>query len=127
MDVLEKVYESLVADDYIKDQALGRIKYYEYPATGDVDKPYIVIDPIDAPTPSDYADDNWTKYDCLLQVDVWTRNRKITGSIADQIRDVMWDVFGFAQQSGPNEYDEGIYRDARRYRGTIYRDDFDSL
>lgn len=127
MDILEKVYESLVADDYIKEQALGRIKYYEYPETGDVDNPYIVIDPIDAPKPSDYADDNWTKYDCLLQVDVWTRNRKITGSIADQIRDVMWDVFGFSQQSGPNEYDEGIYRDARRYRGTVYRDDFDSL
>lgn len=127
MDILEKVYESLIADDYIKEQALGRVKYYEYPATGDVDNPYIVIDPIDAPTPSDYADDNWTKYDCLLQVDVWTRNRKITGSIADQIRDVMWNVFGFAQKSGPNEYDEGIYRDARRYRGTIYRDDFDSL
>ncbi|AUJ23117.1 tail completion protein gp17 [Virgibacillus dokdonensis] len=127
MDILDKVYEALIADDYIKTQALGRIKYYEYPATGDVDKPYIVIDPIDSPAPADYADNQWAKLDFLLQIDVWSHDRKLTDNIANKIRNIMWETFGFAQKTGPKEYDEGVFRDARRYRGKLYRDDFDSL
>jgi len=40
----------------------------------------------------------------------------------------MWN-FGFHQGTGPDEWDEetGIYRDARRYRGKLYRDDLDTL
>ncbi|MFD2628786.1 tail completion protein gp17 [Oceanobacillus kapialis] len=127
MDILQEVYNALDADDYIKEQALGRIKYYEYPATGDVDNPYIVIDPIDPPTPADFADNNWTKLDYLLQIDVWSRDRKLTDQIADKVRDIMWKQFGFPQTAGPKEYADGVFRDARRYRGTLYREDFDSL
>lgn len=127
MDVLSLIYNTLITDPYIKDQAYGRIKYYEYPETGDVTEPFIIIDPIDAPDPSDYADDTWLTYECLLQIEVWTRNRIVTNIIADKVRDVMWKQFGFKQQSGPQEYDEGIFRDARRYRGKIYRDDLDGL
>jgi hypothetical protein len=127
MDILSKVYEALIADDYIKEQTQGRIKFYEYPATGDVTKPYIVIDPLQAPTPSDYGDNKWTKLDYLLQIDVWTRNRKLTYVIADRVCKIVWEQFGFAQIDGISEKDEGIFRDARRYRGTLYRNDLDSL
>ncbi|WP_083402299.1 DUF3168 domain-containing protein [Bacillus sp. MUM 116] len=127
MDVLSLIYNSLIADEYIQTQAKGRIKYYEYPETGDVTAPYIVIDPIDAPDPADFADDAWLTYDCLLQIEVWSRNRIVTNTIADKIRDIMWKQFGFKQQSGPQEYDEGIFRDARRFRGKIYRDNLDGL
>ncbi|PWU68316.1 tail completion protein gp17 [Gracilibacillus dipsosauri] len=127
MDILDEIYEALIADAYIKEQTLGRIKFYEYPETGDVDNPYIVIDPIDTPTPSQYADDQWTKLDFLLQIDIWSHNRKLTESIADKVRDVMWDTFGFAQRAGPKEYDQGVFRDARRYRGSLYREDFNNL
>ncbi|SHI02195.1 DUF3168 domain-containing protein [Virgibacillus chiguensis] len=133
MDILDKVYEALIADDYIKKQTYDetveeyRIKFYKYPATGDVDNPYIVIDPIDSPAPADYADNQWAKLDFLLQIDVWSRDRKLTDSVANRIRNIMWETFGFAQKAGPKEYDEGVFRDARRYRGKLYRDDFDSL
>ncbi|MGM8215175.1 DUF3168 domain-containing protein [Bacillaceae bacterium W0354] len=127
MDILNEVYQALIADDYIKEQALGRIKYYEYPATGDVDNPRIIIDPIDTPTPSDYADNTWVKLDFLIQIDVWTRNRLLTDTLADKVRDVMWERFGFVQKAGPKEYESGVYRDARRYRGTLYREDFQNL
>ncbi|MCC2250496.1 DUF3168 domain-containing protein [Virgibacillus sp. AGTR] len=129
MDILDKIYKSLIADDYIKDQTLGRIKYYEYPETGDVTEPFIVIDPINPPDPSDYGSNKWMKYDYLIQIDVWSSNRKITDAIADKIRDIMWEVFGFSQKPGPQAYDKdtGVFRDARRYRGTLYRDDLDSL
>ncbi|WP_051405042.1 tail completion protein gp17 [Bacillus cihuensis] len=127
MDILSLIYNALIADEYIRTQALERIKYYEYPETGNVTAPYIVIDPIDAPDPSDYADDTWLTYDCLFQIEVWSRNRTDTNTVADKIRDVMWKQFGFKQQTGPQEYDDGIFRDARRYRGKIYRDVVDSL
>ncbi|UOQ85692.1 DUF3168 domain-containing protein [Gracilibacillus salinarum] len=127
MDILDMVYKALIADAYIYDQAFGRIKFYEYPETGDVDNPYIVIDPIDTPTPSQYADDQWTKLDFLLQIDVWSRDRKLTEEISDKIRDVIWKTFRFAQRAGPKEYDQGVFRDARRYRGSLYREDLNNL
>lgn len=126
MDVLNRIYQALIADDYIQEKVKDRIKGYEYPATGDVTGPFIVIDPLDAPLPSDYADDNWLTDDYLFQIEVWSKNRLITQELASRIRHVMWDL-GFRQNSGINEFDEGIYRDARRYRGKLYRDDLDSL
>ncbi|MEC5422393.1 DUF3168 domain-containing protein [Virgibacillus sp. C22-A2] len=127
MDILSIIYNRLIADDYIKEQALGRIKYYEYPATGDVDNPFIVIDPLDDGSPVDFADNTWTKLDFLIQIDVWTLNRLTTLNLANTVRDVMWNDLGFKQINGPNEYDEGIFRKADRYRGTLYRDDFNKL
>lgn len=127
MDILEKVYESLLADPLIKEQANGRIKFYEYPETGTVDKPCIIIEPLDSPIPSDFGDDTWTRLDYLLQIEVWSRDRKLTDSIADKVRGIMWSKFGFQQQSGPKEYDEGVFRDARRYRGKLYREDFETI
>lgn len=129
MDMLNYIYTHLMADNYIREQASGRIKYYEYPATGDVTAPYIVIDPIDAPLPADFADDTWLTDDYMYQIDVWTKNRQTTRKLAAQIRKVMWDI-GFPQTGGGvDEYDKdvGIFRDARRYRGKAYREDLDAL
>ncbi|MCM3180241.1 DUF3168 domain-containing protein [Cytobacillus horneckiae] len=122
MDDLKFIYEAIIADPFIKDQASGRIKYYEYSATGDVTGPFIIIDGIDVPKPSDFADNQWLSYDCLVQIEVWSKNRLITEQIANKIRDVLWQK-GFKQQSGPREYADGIFRDARRYRGKVYRDE----
>ncbi|MED3650609.1 hypothetical protein [Heyndrickxia sporothermodurans] len=127
MDILTMIYNALIADPYIKEQAYGRIKYYEYPETGDVKAPFIIIDPIDAPNPSDFADNTWLTYDCLFQIEVWSPNRIVTNSIADKVRDVMWKEFGLKQKSGPQEFDKGVFRDARRYEGKIYREDVDGL
>ncbi|SFP80998.1 Protein of unknown function [Halolactibacillus halophilus] len=127
MDILDMVYNALIADDYINTHASGRIKFYEYPETGDVTGPYIVIDPIDSPIPANFADDTWTKIDYFLQIDVWSNDRKLSEQLADKVRDVMWHQFGFKQTSGPKEYDNGVFRDARRYRGSLYREDFINL
>lgn len=129
MDMLDKIYRSLIADDYIAEKAKGRIKFYEYPETGEVGNAYIVIDPLDVPTPSDFADDTWLTDDYLYQIDVWSKDRQVTRKIAKHIRPAMRSI-GFGQTSGGvDEYDKdtGIFRDARRYRGKIYRDDYDSL
>ncbi|GAA5416197.1 hypothetical protein Pryu01_01229 [Paraliobacillus ryukyuensis] len=127
MDILDMVYDALIAETYIKDNAEGRIKFYEYPETGDVSGVFVVIDPVDPPTPIDFADNKWTKLDYYLQIDVWSRDLKLTDSIADKIRDVIWNQFGFRQTAGPKEYDQGVFRDARRYRGSLYIEDFNNL
>ncbi|MEK4535627.1 DUF3168 domain-containing protein [Peribacillus sp. FSL K6-1552] len=128
MDVLGMIYNALIADSYIKEKAPGRIKYYEFPGTGDVTAPYIIIDPLDVPLPKDFADDTWLTYDCLFQIEVWSKNRMATNELSGRIRNVMWN-FGFSQGTGAGEWDEdtGIFRDARKYRGKLYRDDLDTL
>lgn len=124
--MLDKIYEALLADDYIAEQAKGRIKYYEYPKTASLDKPHIIIDPLDVPMPADYADDTWLTDDFLYQVEVWSHDLKVTRKLTARIRLVMWGI-GFGQGSGVDEYDKDfkIFRDARRYRGKAYRDDLE--
>ncbi len=127
MDVLTVIYNALIANSYIQEQASDRIKYYEYPESGNVEAPYIIIYPLDVPKPSDFADSTWLTYDCLYQIDVWTKNRTITRELAKQVHQVMWDMGFKPKGSGIDEYDSGIFRDARRYRGKLYREDFDSI
>lgn len=127
MDILDMVYHALISDDYIKEQAFDRIKFFEYPETGEVTAPFIIIDPVEPLDPSNFADNSWLKYDCFIQIDVWTPVRVTTNTLADKIRDVLWERFGLKQKSGPQEYEDGVFRDARRYTGTIYRNDLDSL
>ncbi|WP_339201705.1 DUF3168 domain-containing protein [Peribacillus sp. FSL P2-0133] len=128
MDVLGMIYDALMADPYIKETANGRIKFYEFPETGEVKAPFIIIDPLDVPLPQDFADNTWLTYDCLFQIDVWSKKRTATRELSEQICLVMWNV-GFFQGSGVDEWDKdtGTFRDARRYRGKIYRDDLDTL
>ncbi|WP_182200092.1 DUF3168 domain-containing protein [Paraliobacillus salinarum] len=127
MDILDMIYDALIADDYINTNAAGCIKFYEYPETGDMTGAYIVIDPMDTPTTIVFADDTWTRLDFLLQIDVWSKDRKLTDKLADKVRDLIWEHFGFRQTAGPKEYDKGVFRDARRYRGSLYREDFNNL
>ncbi|WP_273128957.1 hypothetical protein [Bacillus weihaiensis] len=126
MDVLAKIYNALIADELIADQVADRIKYYEYPESGEVDKPYIIIDPLDVPQPSDFADDTWLTFDCLYQIEVWTKNRTTTRQLGERVHQVLWKL-GLIQNGGLSEYDSGIFRDARRFRGKLYREDFDTI
>ncbi|WP_249596558.1 DUF3168 domain-containing protein [Peribacillus frigoritolerans] len=120
MDVLGIIYDALMVDPYIKETANGRIKFYEFPETGEVTAPFIIIDPLDVPLPQDFADNTWLTYDCLLQIEAWSKKRAATRELSEQIRNAMWNV-GFSQGSGVDEWDKdtGIFRDARRYRGKI--------
>ncbi|MGD7021779.1 hypothetical protein ACQCVK_04250 [Rossellomorea vietnamensis] len=117
------IYETLLADPFIKSKTAGRIKLYEYPAASEVTGPCIVIDPIGPSLPGDYADNQWLSDEHSLQIEVWSKTLSDTESISKRIREVMWDDLGFAQQaSGVDEWDRdtGVYREARRYRGKTY-------
>ena len=120
---LDDIYQALIADSYIKDNAYGRIKYFTYPEAASLTEPHIVIDPLDVPRPDTFADNTWLKDDVICQIEVWTKERKLTNQLASKVRDVMWQL-GYVQGSGPFEYDKDyqIYRDARRYSAKLYRD-----
>lgn len=126
MDVMTIIYNAMMADDYIKNKATGRIKFYEYPETGDVINPYIVIDPLGPPLPTDYADNTPLTDDYIFQIDVWTKDRLITKELAKQVSKTMRSLgYGYFA-GGVDDYDKetGIFRDARRYRGKAYTDEY---
>ena len=121
---INKLYDALMADPLIQQKVGKRIKFYEYPATGDVSGVRIVIDPLDSPTASDFADNKWLTEDYLYQIEVWSKSMTDTRTIADRIRKVMWSINFRQYGGGLDEWDKetGIYRDARRYRGKVYID-----
>lgn len=125
MDFLAMIHDTLMADEYIANTAKGRIKYYEFPETWDVTAaPFIIIDPLDVPLPKNFADNTWLTWDCLYQVEVWSKRRDITRDLSERISKVLWQA-GFSQGSGVDEWDKktGIFRNARRYSGVFYRND----
>ena len=122
MDPLTDIYNALIKDAYIKEKTLGRIKFYEYPSTGDITGPYIVIDPLSPPLPQDYGDDEPISESYIYQIDVWTKNRLITKELAKRVSEIMLNLgYGYFA-GGVDEYDKetGIFRDARRYRNAFY-------
>lgn len=125
MDALNRIYEALSSDALIASKVETRIKYYTYPETGDVTKPYIVIDPLMTPSPGDYADNKWLTKTHLIQIDVWAKTRADKDLLGNQIEIVMEKVGFYQSGSGVDEYDKDvqIYRDGRRYLGKFYRDD----
>lgn len=125
MDALNRIYEALSSDALIASKVETRIKYYTYPETGDVTKPYIVIDPLMPPTPDDYADNKWMTETHLIQIDVWAKTRADKDMLGNQIQLVMKNAGFYQSGSGVDEYDKDvqIYRDGRRYLGKFYRDD----
>jgi hypothetical protein len=121
MDILKMIYDALIGDQEIADLAAGKIKFYEFPDSMKMDEgPYIIIEPLDVPTPSDFGDDLYLKYNVLISIETWSKNRSLTKSTSDKIESIMWDL-GLVLSSGIDEFDEGVFRIAKRYRGRLYR------
>jgi len=123
------IYYKLLEDDYINEKAGNNIKFYKYPEPNDVKETHIIIDPLDPPKPSDFADDTWLTDDYLLQIDVWSKDMSERDEIAKKIQSIMWKMNFKRLPGGVDEYDDdyAIFRDARRYRGKAYRKDFNKL
>lgn len=131
-DGLEIVFNILKDDELVKQYCSSeqdglRIKFFTYPETADMQGSWIVLESIINGMPSSYADDTWVSYDYLLHIEVWSRNREDNQILANHIRDLLWKKIRFKQNDSIDEYDLGIYRDARRYKGTLHRSDLDSL
>ena len=113
---------------YVSSERDGlRIKFFTYPETADMEGSWIVLEPIINALPSNMADETWVTYDYLMHVEVWSRKRDDNLVIANRIRDLLWDKLKFKQNDSTDEYDLGIYRDARRYKGTLHRSDLEVI
>lgn len=127
------IYNVLKDDDIINEYCYSakdddlRIRFFEYPETADMTGNWIVLESIVNELPSDYADSTWVAYDYLLHVEVWSRNRDDNIIVAKRIRDLLWQHYKFKQNDSIDEYDEGIFRDARRYTGKLHRSDLDNI
>lgn len=131
-DGLDIIYNILRSDEIIQEYLSSeqdglRIKYFTYPETADMEGSWIVLESIINAMPSSYSDDTWVSYDYLLHIEVWSRKRADNLIIANRIRDLLWNKLNFKQNDSVDEYDLGIYRDARRYKGTLHRSDLDNL
>lgn len=126
--MIDKIYETLTGDPYILAQVGDRIKYYEYPAAADMKDTHIIIDPLDASKPGDYGDNEILTDDYLLQVEVWSKNRKVRDELARRVRKLLRGIGVVQYGGGFDEYDKdyAIYRDARRYRGKEYTPEFNT-
>lgn len=132
-DGLWLVYNLLKDDAVINEYCYStkdddlRIKFFEYPEIADMSGNYVVLESIINELPSTYADSTWVSYEYLLHVEVWSRNREENRIVAKRIRDLLWQQYKFKQNDSIDEYDEGIFRDARRFTGKLHRSDLDTI
>jgi len=131
-DILDKVCKILKEDElvrsYVESESDGlKIKYFTYPETADMEGSWIVLESIINALPSDYGDDTWVAYDYLIHIEVWSRKREDNLVLSNHIRDLLWEKIRFKQNDSVDEFDLGIYRDARRYEGKLYRHDLEDI
>ncbi|QOS90220.1 DUF3168 domain-containing protein [Peribacillus sp. JNUCC41] len=120
-DGLMVIYNQLISNEMIVSLCEDRIKFYEYPETGDTSKPFIVIDPLDVPVPTVYASNENHANEYLYQIDVESTNRLLVKEIQAEIKKELKKL-GFGQlKDGLDEYFKETKRfvDARRYQGLI--------
>ncbi|VXC08202.1 conserved hypothetical protein [Bacillus sp. 349Y] len=128
MDMLMEIYNKLRADTYIAEKVGTRINFYEYPNTTTMSGPIVVIEEVMPATPGVHGDNEAITDDHFIHIEVWVKGnggRTIRDEIARKIQAVMRKEFGMGLDSAMKpEYDKDlkIYRDARRYRGQIYKE-----
>ncbi|EAC3128980.1 DUF3168 domain-containing protein [Listeria monocytogenes] len=122
IDILNVIYTTLSKNDIIHTTCEERIKYYDFPGTGDSSKTFLLIIPLDVPIPTNFSSNESTWEDFLVQIDVQSNDRLIAKKIQDEVRKEMKQI-GFGQLAGGlDEYfpETGRFVDARKYSGLPY-------
>lgn len=123
IDILNVIYTTLSKNDIIHTTCEERIKYYDFPGTGDSSKTFLLIIPLDVPSPTVYSSNTNTMEDFLVQIDVQSNDRLIAKKIQVEVRKEMKQI-GFGQLAGGlDEYfpETGRFVDARKYNGLPYK------
>ncbi|KAA9520750.1 DUF3168 domain-containing protein [Listeria monocytogenes] len=123
IDILNIIYTTLSKNDIIHTTCEERIKYYDFPSTGDSNKTFLLIIPLDVPVPTNFSSNEAMWEDFLVQIDVQSDNRLIVKQIQEEVRKEMKQI-GFGQLAGGlDEYfsETGRFVDARKYSGLPYK------
>ncbi|HBI6126795.1 TPA: DUF3168 domain-containing protein [Listeria monocytogenes] len=123
IDILNIIYTTLSKNDIIHTTCEERIKYYDFPSTGNSNKTFLLIIPLDVPVPTNFSSNEAMWEDFLVQIDVQSDNRLIVKQIQEEVRKEMKQI-GFGQLAGGlDEYfpETGRFVDARKYSGLPYK------
>lgn len=126
--MLDAVYQQLLENDYIQlqtciddqlpaDDRQYRIKFYEYPETGNKNGPFISIRPLDVPTEALHGSDKELSISFIYQVDVQGKYRSVCKELQYNIKKELKKLGFIQMSSGLDEYFSETKRfvDARRY------------
>ncbi|EAC2241069.1 hypothetical protein HS43_07430 [Listeria monocytogenes] len=123
IDILNIIYTTLSKNDIIHTTCEERIKYYDFPSTGDSNKTFLLIIPLDVPVPTNFSSNEAMWEDFLVQIDVQSDDRLTVKQIQEEVRKEMKQI-GFGQLAGGlDEYfpETGRFVDARKYSGLPYK------
>ncbi|ELN9181312.1 DUF3168 domain-containing protein, partial [Listeria monocytogenes] len=119
IDILNIIYTTLSKNDIIHTTCEERIKYYDFPSTGNSNKTFLLIIPLDVPVPTNFSSNEAMWEDFLVQIDVQSDDRLTVKQIQEEVRKEMKQI-GFGQLAGGlDEYfpETGRFVDARKYSG----------
>lgn len=129
-DIMMKIYKAITDNQEIMNNVnKNDIKFYDYPNAQEIKTTCIVIDAIDTPKPSDFADDDNLTYEYLFQIDIFVKqNTGINGRVLSDrlvflLQRIMWEQLGFGETSSIKpEYikDFKLYHQAKRFEGKQY-------
>ena len=129
-DITMKIYEAITDNKEIMSHVpKNNIKFFDYPNAQEIKDVVIVIDPLDTPTPSDYADNDNLTYEYFYQIDVFVKQkngvnaRVLSDRLVFLLQRIMWEELGFGETSSMKpEYikDFNLYRQAKRFEGKQY-------
>lgn len=125
-----KIYEAIIDNKEIMNHVQkNNIKFFDYPNAQEIRDVVIVIDPLDTPTPSDYADNDNLTYEYFYQIDVFVKQKQgVNGRVLSDrlvflLQRMMWEVLCFGETSSikPEYIKEfSIYRQTKRFEGKQY-------
>lgn len=129
-DITMKIYKAITAnEDFMSHVDKNNIKFFDYPNANEITDTVIVIDPLDTPTPSDYADNDNLTFEYFYQVDVFVKQkpgingRVLSDKLVFLLQRIMWIELGYNETGGINpEYikDFNLYHQAKRFEGKQY-------
>lgn len=129
-DITMKIYEAITKnEEFMSHVDKNNIKFFDYPNANEIQDVVVVIDPLDTPTPSDYADNDNMTFEYFYQIDVFVKQkpgvngRVLSDKLVFLLQRIMWTQLGFPETSGINpEYnkDFNLYHQAKRFEGKEY-------
>lgn len=129
-DITMKMYEAIMNnEEFMSHVDKNNIKFFDYPNANEIQDVVVVIDPLDTPTPADYADNDNMTFEYFYQVDVFvkqkpgTNGRVLSDKLVFLLQRIMWEKLGFNETSSIKpEYNKefNLYHQAKRFEGKEY-------
>lgn len=118
-DMIQTIYDALNANERFHELVDDRIRKYAYPESAPRAPLFVLIYPMDPPSPGIAGSDGMLSVEFYYQINVEGLDRHDVKEVAAIVRDTM-SGFNFAQLStGLDTYfpETARFVDARRYRG----------